>query len=197
VLVDVAGHGVGDQVPDGGAAGDPAADVAGGDGQGRDLHSVDAAGGARDLADQPVEIVAGPGGGDELGLGEDLVGLLPGEDLEDRVGPGDEEQPGTVGLLGPDPAQGVDGVGGAVVVDLQAADREGGVRGGGDHGHQVAVLGGADPNRLLPWPAGGHEHHRVQVELPARLLGGDEVAVVDGIEGAAHDPDAPAHERGV
>src|SRR4030095_15112289 len=37
VLVDVAGHGVGDQVPDGGAAGDPAADVAGGGGPGRGL----------------------------------------------------------------------------------------------------------------------------------------------------------------
>ena len=42
-----------------------------------------------------------PGGGDELGLGEDLVGLLPGEDLEDRVGPGDEEQAGVLGMLAP------------------------------------------------------------------------------------------------
>src|SRR4029453_17985801 len=111
VLVDVAGHAVGDQVLDRGAAGDPAPDVAGGDGQGRDLHAVDPAGRARDLADEAVEVEAGPGGGDELGLGEHLLGLLPGEDLQHRVGPGDEEQAGVVGLAGPEPAQGVDSVG--------------------------------------------------------------------------------------
>src|SRR5215216_6788323 len=194
VLVDVAGHAVGDQVVDGGAAGYPGADVAGGDGQGRDLHAVDPVVGVRGLADQAVEVEAGPGGGDELGLGEHLVGLLPGEDLEDGVGPGDEEQASVLRLLGPEPAQGVDGVGGALVVDLQPADREGRVRGGGDLGHPVAVLGRAHPDRLLPGPAGGDEHHPVQLELPARLLGGDQVAVVDGVEGAAHDPDAPAHE---
>ena len=34
---------------------------------------------------------------------------------------------------------------------------------------------------------------------PAALSGGQRqrVAMVDGVEGAAHDPDAPAHERGV
>src|SRR4029453_370596 len=132
VLVDVAGHAVGDQAPDGGAAGGPAADVAGGDGQGRDLHGVDAAGGARDLADQAVEVVAGPGGGDELGLGEDLVGLLPGEELQDGIGPDDEVQAGAVRLLGPEPAQGVDGVGRARLGDLPPAGREG--RGGGGGG---------------------------------------------------------------
>src|SRR5215213_9373667 len=152
VLVDIAGHAVGDQVLDGGAAGDPAADVAGGDGQGRDLHAVDPSGGARDLADQAVEVEAGPGGGDELGLGEHLVGLLPGEDLEDGVGPGDEVEAGAVRLLGPEPAQGVDGVGRARVVDLQAADGEGRVGGGGDHRHPVAVLGRGHPDRLLPGP---------------------------------------------
>src|SRR4029450_13885055 len=57
MLVDVAGHTVGDEVLDGGAAGDPGADVAGGDGQGRDLHAVDPTGGPRDLADQVVEVV--------------------------------------------------------------------------------------------------------------------------------------------
>src|SRR5829696_928827 len=145
VLVDVAGHAVGDEVSEGGAAGDPGADVTGGDGQGRDLHAVDPAGGAWDLADQAVEVEAGPGGGDELGLGEHLVGLLPGEELQDGVGPDDEVQAGAVFLLGPEPAQGVDGVGRAGVVDLQAADGEGRVGGGGEHRHLVAVLGRGHP----------------------------------------------------
>src|SRR5216110_2014023 len=38
MLLDVAGYPVGHQVLDGGAAGHPAADLAGGDGQGRDVH---------------------------------------------------------------------------------------------------------------------------------------------------------------
>src|ERR687897_2218284 len=111
VLVDVAGDPVGHQVLDGGAAGDPRADVAGGNGQGRDVHAVDPPGRARHLVDQAFEVEAGPGGGDELGQGEDLVGFLPGEDLEDGVGPGDEEQAGGLGLLRLEPAKGVDGVG--------------------------------------------------------------------------------------
>src|ERR671913_170281 len=131
VLLDVAGDPVGHQVLDGGAAGDPRADVAGGDGQGRDVHAVDPPGRARHLVDQAFEVEAGPGGGDELGLGEDLVGFLPGEDLEDGVGSGDEEQAGTLRALGPEAAQGVDGVGRALVGDLQPADREGGGGGGG------------------------------------------------------------------
>src|SRR4029453_159317 len=123
LLVDVAGHAVGDQVLDGGAAGDPAAEVAGGDGQGPDLHAVDPAGGAWDLADQAVEVIAGPGGGDELGLGEHLVGLLPGQDLQYRVRPDDEVQAGAGLLVGPEPAQGVDGVGRARVGDFPPAGR--------------------------------------------------------------------------
>jgi len=197
VLLDVPGDPVRYQVLDGGAAGDPGADVARGDGQGRDVHPVDPAGRAWHLVDQAVQVEAGTGGGDELGQGEDLVGLLPGEDLEHGVGPGDEEEAGVLVLLIPEPAQGVHGVGRALVVDLQPADREGWVRGGGDQRHLVAVLGRGHPERLLPGLAGGHEHHAVEAELPAGLLGGDEVTVVDGVEGAAHDPDSPAHEGGV
>ena len=39
---------------------------------------------------------------------------------------------------------------------------------------------------LLPGLAGGHEHHFVQAELGRDLTGRDKVAVMDGIERAAH-----------
>src|SRR6266508_1038983 len=91
--------------------------------------------------------------------------------------------------------QGVDGVGRPWVVDLGAADRERGIGCGGDQGHLVAVLGWAHAHGLLPGLARGDEQHLVQLELPAGLFGGHQMAVVDGVEGAAHeaDPSLPAH----
>ena len=43
---------------------------------------------------------------------------------------------------------------------------------------------------LHPRLAGGNEDHLVEVELLLHLARGHEVAVVDGIERAAHDADA-------
>jgi hypothetical protein len=40
-----------------------------------------------------------------------------------------------------------------------------------------------------PRLAGRDEHHLIQAELPEGLLGGDQVAVMDGIERPAHDPE--------
>src|SRR4030095_1447668 len=74
MLLDVASDPVGHQVLDGGAAGHSAANVAGGDGQGRDVHAVDPAGGARHLVDQAVEVEAGPGGGGQAGRGRRRAG---------------------------------------------------------------------------------------------------------------------------
>ena len=56
----------------------------------------------------------------------------------------------------------------------------------------VAVLGRTDvPVRLLPGLAGGDEDDLVKVEERLDLARGDEVTVVNGVEGAAHHPDAP------
>src|SRR6478672_1561210 len=66
-----------------------------------------------------------------------------------------------------------------------------GVGGGGEHGEQVPVLGrGHLP--LLPRLARGDEDHLVQLELPAGLLGTDQMPDMDGIEGAAHDAEPAA-----
>ena len=62
------------------------------------------------------------------------------------------------------------------------------VVGGGQKGHGIAVLaGGHLLVELEGGPACGHEDHDVKAEVIEGLLGGDEVAVVDGVEGAAHD----------
>src|SRR4030095_9568105 len=45
-----------------------------------------------------------------------------------------------------------------------------------------------------PRAAGGDEPHRVELELVAGLVGGDEVPVVDGVERTAHDAQAPLRQ---
>ena len=122
-----------------------------------------------------------------------LVGVLPLHDLRHRVGAGDEEQLG-VGMLRAQVAQRIDGVGDARPVDVDAGHGEFRVRRGGDHRHQITVLGVGDLLvELEDRPAGRHENHLVEVIHPGHLRGGDQVAVVDRVEGSAHDADARAH----
>ena len=132
-----------------------------------------------------VELVAGPAHPDEPGQGEHLLPVLPGQDRRQRVRAGDEVEIG-VRVERPQIAQGVAGVGRAAAVDVHPAHREPRIGGGGDHGHQVAVLGGGDVAGLLPRLARRHEHHFVQIEQIGNLAGRDQVPVVDGIERPAH-----------
>ena len=105
-----------------------------------------------------------------------------------RVGAGDEEQLGS-GPRSAEVAQRVDGVRRPGAVDVDPADPEPRVGRGRDHRHQVAVLGRADP------PAASAGLRRSARRRPRRgrtvtdLAGGDQVAVVDRVEGAAHHPD--------
>src|SRR6266436_6062424 len=66
-----------------------------------------------------------------------------------------------------------------------------GVGGGGEYGEEVPVLGRGDLP-LLPRLACRDEDHLVEPELPAGLLGTDQVPDVDGIEGATHDAEPAA-----
>ena len=92
--------------------------------------------------------------------------------------------------------QGVDRVGRAAAVDVDPADREPRVGRRGDDRHEVAVLGRADlALGLLPRLTGRHEDDLVEPEQPGDLAGGDEVAVVDGIERPTHDPDPATCHR--
>ena len=134
------------------------------------------------------QLVARPRDADEVRQLEQLVGVLPRQDLGQRVGAGDEEQL-VVGPLRVQVAQRVDGVGDALPVDVDPADGEAGVGGGRDDRHEVAVLGGADAV-LVPGLAGRHEDDLVEPEERLHLTGGDEVAVVDRVEGATHDAEA-------
>ena len=144
VLGDVLDDAVGHEVPDRLPGADAVAAVGGADRHGGHLHQVDPVGGQARLG----ELVAGAGDPDELGELEQLVGVLPGQDLGQRVGAGDEEQLG-VGALGAQVAQGVDGVGRAVAVDVDPRDGEARVGCRRDDGHQVAVLGRGDVAPLL------------------------------------------------
>ena len=96
-------------------------------------------------------------------------------------------------MLGADIAQGVDGVGDARTVDVDTRDGEFGVGCGGDHSHQIPIFGVGDVLvQLEHRSAGGYENHLIEVVYPSYFGGGDQVAVVNRVERAAHDADAQA-----
>lgn len=91
-------------------------------------------------------------------------------------------------ILFPQVAEGIDGVGRGAAVDVDATDGEPGVGRCRNYGHQVPVLRGTDPTSgFLPGLTCRYEDHLVEAEPVCDLTGGDEVPVVDGIEGTAHD----------
>src|SRR2546426_769957 len=98
-LLDVRGHLGRHQVLDRPALPHPAADVGRRDRQCGDLDDADAVAEAAKV--QLAEVELGTGGSNELGGLQHRVGVLPGEDLEDGVGAGDEEEiGGALGLAG-------------------------------------------------------------------------------------------------
>src|SRR5690606_16003147 len=177
-LVDVLDDAVRDEVPDGFARVDALAALGGGDRQGGDLHEGDPPVGQAGVG----EAVTGTGHADEVREPEQLVGVVPGEHLLQRVGAGDEEHLGVGPVDLAHVAERVHGVGGSGPVDVDAADGEAGVGRRGDHGHEVAVLGGGDPAvRLVGGQAGGHEHDLVEGVEVRDLARGHEVPVVDRV----------------
>ena len=126
---------------------------------------------------------------------EDPVRLAPGREAGERLGR--EDEPGLVGsgARRPDRAQGVDRVRRPGTVDLQARAREAGVARDRRLDHRDTVLGGRDrPPWLVRRRGGGHEDHPLETERLPRLLGDDQVAVVDRVERAAEDPDGARHD---
>ena len=126
---------------------------------------------------------------------EDLLTVLPGEDLRQRVGSSDEVQL-RARVLGRDVMQGVDRVSRPTSVDIDPGDREPRVGGRGDHRHEVPVLSRGDLALLLEGLGpGGHEDDLVESEDVLHLTGCDQVPMVDRIKGSTHDADAKRTSR--
>ena len=143
-----------------------------------------------------AEVVARARGGDEVREARDLVGVPPGHDLGDGVGARDEVELDVVGIDRPQPLEGVGGVGDALAVHLEAAREEVRVVRRRKQRHGIAVLARRNALVLLEGgPTRRHEHHHVELQVVEGLLGGNEVAVVDGVEGAAHDAEAVRARR--
>ena len=150
------------------------------------------------------EVVARARGAHEVCEPRDPVGVSPGEDVDDGVGARDEVELDVVRVVLAQKLERVDRVGDALAVHLDAAHEEARVVGRGQKRHGDSVLGRGDAAVLLEGGAARrHEDHDVEIEISDGLLGRDEVPVVDGIEGAAHDaqpvgaPGVLAHLRQV
>src|SRR5437867_624263 len=118
-LLDVALHALGHEVTDWPPLPDPLPDVRGGDGQGRDVHDAHVRMAGWLLGLKSSQVVAGPGGRDEVCELQDLVGVLPLEDLQHGVGTGHEEQIDVPAVLILELAKGVDRVRWTLPVHLQ------------------------------------------------------------------------------
>src|SRR5487761_795523 len=80
----------------------------------------------------------------EMRQTEQFVRVMPRQYLGQRVRSGDEEELVLLVGFGAEVSQRVDRVGRPWAVDVYPADAERRVRGGGDHRHQVPVLGRGD-----------------------------------------------------
>lgn len=125
-----------------------------------------------------------------MGERPDLVNVFPLENLGYRVSARNEEKIG-VGASGADVAKSVNRIRRAVALDVDAAHRESRVSRRGDDRHEVPVFALGDVS-LHPRFSRGNEDDLVEIEILLHFTRGNEVPVVDGVEGSTHDTDALA-----
>jgi hypothetical protein len=118
-------------------------------------------------------------------VGQNLV-LAPGRRVPEHISAGDEEQPVPATQHPAQLSQRLDGIRRTGPVDFQAAHREPGVGGGRGDGHRKPLLGGRH-RELAMWPPGRDEHDLIEAQPMRHLARVDEVGVVDGIKGPAHN----------
>ena len=129
---------------------------------------------------------------DEVRLLKELIGILPLRDLRQRIGTRDEVEI-RIRVFARQVRQRIDRVGRPTAVNIDARHGETRIRCGSDNRHQVAMLGrGHASTRLEGLHRGRDEDDLVEAEDVHDLRGRNEVAVVDRIEGAAHDADRAA-----
>src|SRR5271154_4384955 len=133
------------QVPDGFPGLYPGAALGGRNGQRRDLHQAYLAVRQALVGEQ----VTWPGTAYEMCQAEQFVRIVPGQDLGQGIGAGDEVELVSRLGLSPQVLQSVDRVGRARTVDIYPAHAEPRVGGSSDHRHQIPVLGCGNYASLL------------------------------------------------
>ena len=135
--------------------------------------------------------VSRPRCGDQLRHAGDGSAFAPLQDGAYRIRARDKEQRHVSRIMFTKLAQRISRVGDARAIDLDAADIESGVALHRQAAHLEALFGGRDValefERRL---SRGDEHHRIQIERLARLLGAGQMPDMAGIERAAHDAEA-------
>lgn len=133
--------------------------------------------------------------GDDFAVLVELLDALPAGHHHYRIGPGDEIKAGALPKLLMEMLESIERVARRLAVDLEAGDVEVGIGRCRQLDHGKAVESGCQ--LTLVFFAGfervvvsGYEYYALKIELAVRFLGGDEVAVVDGIKRPAHNADS-------
>lgn len=129
-----------------------------------------------------------------------FANAMPGVECGELVG-AEEEGVGVGGVFGAEGFDGVDGVarraGAFAAVEFAGVGEEVSVVGEGEVEHVEAVFGaGASAVGFVGGDVGGDEEDFVGVEDFAGAQGGEEVGVVDGVEGSAVDEGVHERDRG-
>ena len=114
--------------------------------------------------------------------------VLPRLQLRERVA-ADDEHHVVGGPLPTQRGQRVHRVARPVAPKLEVVGHEARMHGGGQGDHGEAVPRRAGRGRPMRRDLGREEAHLVEAQLFAGVLGRAQMAEVDGVESAAHDPD--------
>ncbi|MFT6534935.1 MAG: hypothetical protein ACJAS7_000975 [Alpinimonas sp.] len=123
-----------------------------------------------------------------MGQGENILEIFPTENLSNGICSRDEKEI-HVGAFSSELSEGVDSVRRTFSVYINAADSECGVGGSSDDRHEIAVFGRRN-GIFLPGLTGGNKNYFVKLKLMSYLAGSNQVTIMNGIKGAAHDTDA-------
>ena len=135
-----------------------------------------------------VEVVALAHGDGDVGLAHEGLPFFPSMQFHEAVAAHEPPKLGGGELLAED-LDGVEGVSRAVADDVAVAGGEAGVVGDGEFGHDEAVLGTGAGRVFVVGVACGQEDDGVESDFVGEGAGDVEVAVVDGVEGAAEKSD--------
>lgn len=125
----------------------------------------------------------------KVGQSEQLRVVLPGTDLAKGVEPEQEDELRRLRKALPQKAQRVDRVGSAGTIELDRRGAEAGMSGDGAPNHCQAIDAARHRPALVRRARRGNEEDLIERQCFPRFFGATKMGEMDGVEGAAEDPE--------